>query len=524
MKKMMKFFGIIAVAAMSLTACENDINEQVNNEEGVTVEFYAEAPSRTIFGDNLEGSYASSWTGNETVLFSLNEGTTMPTAKTVAGNTANFTVTFTSTTATSGSIYAFSPKGYYTNSSVSACKGGFTSSSLNANYKNAYLVVPSTQKPTENSVDEAAHPLLAVKSYSDGVPASATLEFQHVLAYGKMTIKDFVGNGIKKIQLDFPTDIAGTGCYCYYAKKSSFEVGDIDKANIKTITIDGADITNNTYWFGVVPTGKLSGSIILTITDKDDFIYKKELNVANKLSFDKGKVSTFTVSMNGIGKTLEVPTNVYAEVLGLDITVNWDDVANATSYVVTCGDQSTTVTTNYAMFTMDKYTTEYDITVVAKADGYIDSFAATTSAKTGNDPSSSVQEVEATISFANTAQRTSFSTSKQVWEQNNITVTNEKGSSTSNVADYANPARFYKSSKLTVEVPGNISEIVFDCNSTSYATAMQSSISTSLGTVTVSSDKVTVKPASQSSSFVIASLSGGQVRMDSITVTYTTSN
>ena len=58
-------------------------------------------------------------------------------------------------------------------------------------------------------------------------------------------------------------------------------------------------------------------------------------------------------------------------------------------------------------------------------------------------------EETATLSFANKAQRTSLSTSKQVWEQNGIKLTNDKGSSTSNVADYANPARFYKSSKIS---------------------------------------------------------------------------
>ncbi|MBQ2784244.1 MAG: starch-binding protein [Alistipes sp.] len=125
--------------------------------------------------------------------------------------------------------------------------------------------------------------------------------------------------------------------------------------------------------------------------------------------------------------------------------------------------------------------------------------------------------VEAELVFSE-ENRTAFSTSQQVFEANNIKVTNDKGSSTSNVADYVAPARFYKNSKVTVTAPGNITTIVFDCNSASYATALQNSGLT--GTVSVSSKKVTVILDGSSNEYVISSLTGGQVRMDGVTVTY----
>ena len=128
-------------------------------------------------------------------------------------------------------------------------------------------------------------------------------------------------------------------------------------------------------------------------------------------------------------------------------------------------------------------------------------------------------EESATITFNNTSKRTVFNTSQQVWVENGITVTNDKGSSTSNVANYSNPARFYKNSKLTIAYSENISKIVFDCNSSDYATAMKNSISASLGTATVSSDKVTLTLTTPANSVVISTLSGGQVRMDGLTIT-----
>ena len=130
-----------------------------------------------------------------------------------------------------------------------------------------------------------------------------------------------------------------------------------------------------------------------------------------------------------------------------------------------------------------------------------------------------VETQTASLSFADKAQRTSLSTSEQVWEQNGVKLTNLKGSSTTNVADYANPARFYKSSSITIEVAnGSITKIEFTANSASYATALQSSITE--GTVTVSGSVVTVEFDSPVSSYTIASLTGGQVRMNSLVVTY----
>ena len=128
------------------------------------------------------------------------------------------------------------------------------------------------------------------------------------------------------------------------------------------------------------------------------------------------------------------------------------------------------------------------------------------------------EEVTATLSFANKAQRTSFSTSKQVWEQNGITLTNNKSSSTSNVADYANPARFYASSNIIIEVPGNIKTIVFTANSSSYATALKNSAGSE---ATASGSNVTIKPTATATTYTIAKLTA-QVRLSSVKVTYTT--
>lgn len=132
----------------------------------------------------------------------------------------------------------------------------------------------------------------------------------------------------------------------------------------------------------------------------------------------------------------------------------------------------------------------------------------------------SAEAKSATLTFDDKAKRTTFNTSKQVWTENGVTFTNNKAASTTNVADYAKPVRLYASSSITVEAPGNITKIVFDCNSSSYATALKNSIGTT-ATVSVSSDKVTVTLDGSSTTFTVAKLTA-QIRMDSLTVDYVT--
>lgn len=129
------------------------------------------------------------------------------------------------------------------------------------------------------------------------------------------------------------------------------------------------------------------------------------------------------------------------------------------------------------------------------------------------------QPNESTVSLtfdANKANRTEFSTSKQVWAQNGITFTNNKASSTNNIADYGAPVRLYANSSISITVDGNITKIVFDCNESGHATALKNSIGDA---ATVNSDKVTVVLDGTASQFTVAKLSA-QVRLDSLTVTY----
>ena len=125
---------------------------------------------------------------------------------------------------------------------------------------------------------------------------------------------------------------------------------------------------------------------------------------------------------------------------------------------------------------------------------------------------------EASLSFADAANRLEWDANHQVWSANGITLTNNKGASTSNVADYVAPARFYKGSEIIVECDKAFSKIEFLCNNASYATALQNSITS--GNVTADGSSVIVTFDSAVTSYTVASLTGGQVRMNKLTVTF----
>ena len=123
-----------------------------------------------------------------------------------------------------------------------------------------------------------------------------------------------------------------------------------------------------------------------------------------------------------------------------------------------------------------------------------------------------------TLDFSDVANRTSYSTDEQVWEQNGIKLTNNKASSTSNVGDYSAPARFYKSTSLKIEKEG-MNKMVFLCNSgkNTGPADLKASVTDANATVTVEGMTVTITFATSVDVFEIATLAG-QVRVDLLTV------
>lgn len=132
-----------------------------------------------------------------------------------------------------------------------------------------------------------------------------------------------------------------------------------------------------------------------------------------------------------------------------------------------------------------------------------------------------VETTTVTLAFTKD-NRKSQDKSSQVFEDKGIKVTNLKGSSTTDVADYADPARFYKSSTIKIEYPG-IKHIDFDCTYIEYATALVSSLNAAHVP-----GKITVVENSKSNNVVSLELeapvdylefsASGQIRIKTMTI------
>ena len=319
------------------------------------------------------------------------------------------------------------------------------------------------------------------------------------------------------------------------------QAGYVDSSVIATLTVEDflSAAVSSDVWYQL--TGTISnitntsyGNFDLTDESGTVYVYGlKENETADKQTFanlglKEGDIVTLIGNRAEYSSKAQVGNAYYVshiasaaspEITVEDNTVSISAASGAKIYYTTDGSEPTVESSVYTgSFKIEKDTV---VKAFAVESGKPNSIVVTLTCVYVNPDADEPETVEASLSFANKAQRTTYTTSQQVWEQNGIKLTNDKASSSNNVADYANPARFYAGSKLTVEAPGSITKILFDCNSSSYATAMKNSIGTVSGaTVSISSDKVTVTFSTAVESFVVAKLTA-QVRMDALTVTYT---
>ena len=128
------------------------------------------------------------------------------------------------------------------------------------------------------------------------------------------------------------------------------------------------------------------------------------------------------------------------------------------------------------------------------------------------------QTVTASLTFDKINKRTSSTNQTQVWTENDITFTNNKNKSKTNVSNEYNPIHLYSNQNVIVSVPsgGVITKIVFTCSSNNNAKTLQSTIGDS---ATRSGSIVTVTVGGTSSEYTISSLND-EVKLSSISVTY----
>ena len=258
-------------------------------------------------------------------------------------------------------------------------------------------------------------------------------------------------------------------------------------------------------------TGTASGDIVLSYTQTSSkAIYIKSISVTYTTGDSgEGEGGGATPEPVDVAEPTFTPASGTTFEGNLDVTINTED-GLIVSY-------STDEKKTYTVGTSLNITETTTVYAYAKdADGNLSDIVSATYTKiVPIDPNA--KEVEATISFASTTQRVSQDADKQVWANGGVTFTNNKASSSSNVANYSNPVRLYAGSNVVVEHEA-MKKIVFVCNSTTYATYLVNSIGEA---ATVSGSDVTVTFINPVDEFTIEKLTK-QVQLKSLTVTYLT--
>lgn len=289
---------MIAAAAASFSSCQKSelAGENIDNQAGFVVNIEAEpCETKAEFGAPDGTSYPVLWKANKNAIFSLDGAAAVESATTpsVDERTATFAPSFATEPAASGTVYGAYPKGEYVRDGVSV--GGFTS--VTADTKAFFVVLPANQTPLANSVDPTTLDVFGAVDYVDEIPSPLSMSFDHVMAYGKMVLNGYAGNGIKSVSITFPTSVAGPSCKYYIADDAQFSAGNVYNANVSTIEIDAANVESNTIWFTVAPVGTLStGKITIIVTDNDDAEFQKVIDLtAKSIAFNAGEISKFTV-------------------------------------------------------------------------------------------------------------------------------------------------------------------------------------------------------------------------------------
>lgn len=282
---MKRFFTSLSVIVAAMVTFAGCTKEEIKNpvSETKTVQFVAESiETKTAFGTPDGNTYPTLWTENDSqikLLLNLNEEATADLKVADDFKTAKFTAEVSASSSTAPyTFYAISPASAY----LGKADGRYS------------VTIPTSQKPLENSVDEAAQILYAVSEDFDEIPNTVTMNFKHFTAYGKLSFINLELGEAKITSVAITSSVDFANRWNYFVETDSFA----ENSGASTITLT-TDKTEN-LWFACAPVGSMNGETLTFTINTDKGTLSKTVTLSENHNFEAGKIANMKISMSGV--------------------------------------------------------------------------------------------------------------------------------------------------------------------------------------------------------------------------------
>lgn len=287
---MMKTLVFVAAAAMGLTACQNDFEEQIEAKDSVVVTFVADSADSRTSVDTTGDVPVFAWAETGETFAVLEQTTALATASeftyTYKDGKAKISATFDNNAGQAEYKYVtvYPQAGYYEAESIN----------------NATLCIPADQTMySATSYDHNADLMVSKVVTTTAQPTEVKpLQFTRLAAVAKMSFRGFADAAEKVESVTFTTaedvNIAGT-----FSTDLTNPVEFTTVDGVNSVTVTSPDGVSEVY-FTLLPTTLEAGATYSVMVMTDKKIYKKEATIpeGKSLEFAAGMVTRFGVDLS----------------------------------------------------------------------------------------------------------------------------------------------------------------------------------------------------------------------------------
>ena len=320
MNNLMKNIAFAATALTLVFSCNEESMPEVVNRNSAAIDFTASGHvTKTVFGSPDEGCYPVLWTENQKVALFYNSQTGgqdwtdgaqyVTPVPSEGGLKASFSASFSKEESGRHSFFAFSPLGSL------GWMGNEDWNRDGVDEKVVYAILPVDQIPHMGTCDEKGQLLVARADFTD-YPENVPLAFTHLSAYGKIARLElpeeaFLGesddSGIVGVLLETNKPISGE-IYRNFDGNTVYVHKDATKYIYLDVNNELKGKALVDVFFACAPMQLADGDnlkvTVYTTSDSDTWVKTINFSSSHALSFNSGRISSFSISSDGFEKKL----------------------------------------------------------------------------------------------------------------------------------------------------------------------------------------------------------------------------